>query len=711
MRMTTASTRAISLASDENGAVLVIAVAFLLFLGLITTFVIDEGIWFVHHRHLQTQADAAALAAAQNFQYPCTAGGTVDKQVASTVHSYDGTTAGGGGYNEQVPITPPPANLISEINQPNYYQQSQPGDGGLSGSPCTDGAIDVKLSEVNPAAYFPFFSPKYITARARVSILKETSVVGTEPFAEPLPTPNTMSVTLVDQSNNDAVIAGPVNLTSSGDHTTWTTTSPVSVPFNKATAGGLVGLRVGMSGGSTATCGNAGVNCYAGDNVTPALGVAYTRAWSNSGSPGLPTSAPVAPQAEDVTLAPGPSSACPNAPSGTFSNFISSSSNCTVTLGANTTFTSAGGTALSCATASLSLKVAGKAVAIACPNNGPNGVWTSSPATISPNSGSVAFTLSWELKAGKKPTGAGVTGGDSSGNCTAAKPCEGSFDGNSAAAPETVQRVYSGAYDSLSEATSNSGPILGATIADAATGNELLSVQRAGAATSVNITVTVLGFQNSETIPSAPVELSFGGNQENAALACAGNAGNAAFEAALSEGCPQAYGTTSAPAATACSGSPEPPVCVRENPGNGKLDKDLDKGINQRVNEGRNACVNQNHWVSPNTVSQVLTQSPPDPRLITTIITDYGALGNGSTEIPVRALAEFYVTGWDGDPCIGVGNGTSKGLPYTTDDNPGSNKGVLLGHFVKYVSPSSTGTGSEACAKTEFGNCIAILTR
>jgi Flp pilus assembly protein TadG len=708
-------------AADQRGAVLVITLIVLLTLLVGSAYAIDTGIWFVHHGHLQTQADAAAFAGAQNFQYPCTAGGTMDQQIATTVHRYDGTTVSGGGYNGQVPITPTPStgysetqhNLISQINQANFINQTQPNDSGLSGSPCSDGAVDVKLSETNLSSFFPpLLSPKYITAQARVSILQETAAIHAEPFAEPLPTPNTITATLVDQSNSDAVIAGPVNLTPSADHTSWTSSSPVSVPFINAKAGGLVGLRVAMTSGSSATCGSGGVNCYAKDNVTPPIGVAYTRVWSNSGTPGLPTTAPVAPQASDVTLSPSGVAPCPNAPSGTFSNFISTSSSCTVTLTAKAIFTSSGGTALSCETASLSLEVAGKVVAITCPAGGPNGTWTSAAVSIAPNSGPTAFTLSWKLTAGTKPTGGAVAGGDKSGACTAGKPCTGSFDGSSAAAPEVVQRVYSGAYDSLTEATSNSGPILSATVADASTGNELLSLQSSSTPQSVNITVTVLGFQNSQTIPSSPIELSFGGNQENAALECGGNAGTPEFEKALVEGCPEAYGTTSAPAATACAGSPEPPVCAKENPGGGKLEKDLDKAMNQRINEGRNVCVNPNHWAAPNSVSQVLSQTPADLRMITTIITDYGALGNGTTQVPVRAFATFYVTGWAGDPCIGEANGTSSnGLAYTHDDSPGSNTGVLLGHFVKYVNTSSTGTGSGTCSQNAFGNCIAVLTR
>jgi Putative Flp pilus-assembly TadE/G-like len=703
--------------TDERGAVLVISLVVMLTLFVIASYAIDTGIWFVHHRHLQTQADAAALAGAQNFQYPCTPGGTMDQAVATTVHRYDGTTVSSGGYNTQVPVTPTPSttysstahNLISQINQADFVDQSQPNDSGLSGSPCADGVIDVKLSETNLPSFFPpLFSPPHITAQARVSILQATSNVGAEPFAEPLPTPNTMTATLVDESNNDAAIAGPITLTPSGEHTTWTANA-VPVTFTDPNKEGpiAIGMRIAMSGGTSATCGTAGVTCYQNDGSN--RGVTLTRAWINSGTPGQPSgSSPVAPQTNDVTVIPGSSNPCPAGPSGTFSNFVSSSSSCTVQVTAgNVVFaTGSGAPEISCSDAALKLN----GVAIPCPTGSPlNGqTWTSGNVTVTPNSGFTTLTLTWQLTAGKIPLGA--SGGDRTGSCTSSKPCTGTL---------ATQRINSGGYDSQSvEADGNSsGPILGAALTDSS-GNEIMSVAR-GTAENVNITVNVLGFQNSQTIPSAPVELSFGGNQENAALSCGEeekeSAGSPKFEKHLAEGCPEPFATTTQPNPPICAEQPPGyPVCVKENPGNGKLEKDLDKGMNQRINEGRNTCVNPNHWASPNSVGEVLAQSPRDPRLITTIITDYGALNNGTKEIPVRIFATFYVTGWAGDPCIGEPNGTSSnGLAYTTDESPtGENpRGVLLGHFVKYVNSVSTGTGSGACSQTAFGNCIAVLTR
>jgi hypothetical protein len=122
--------------------------------------------------------------------------------------------------------------------------------------------------------------------------------------------------------------------------------------------------------------------------------------------------------------------------------------------------------------------------------------------------------------------------------------------------------------------------------------------------------------------------------------------------------------------------------------------------------------VNPNRWAAPNTVAELVKQSPPDPRIITTIITDNGALSNGTTKVPVRSFATFYVTGWAGDPCLGQSNGTSNGLAYTKDDKPeGENSGVLLGHFIKYVDTIGKETGSGRCEAQSISRCVAVLTR
>src|SRR5436305_5650703 len=78
--------------SDERGGTLVLVVLFLPVLILIAALAIDVGNWFEHKRHLQMQADSAALAAALDLRSPCS-----DATVSNTAGEY-----GGGTYNPQV---------------------------------------------------------------------------------------------------------------------------------------------------------------------------------------------------------------------------------------------------------------------------------------------------------------------------------------------------------------------------------------------------------------------------------------------------------------------------------------------------------------------------------------------------------------------------------------------------------------------------------
>src|SRR5690349_3250493 len=62
--------RIVEFAGQESGAVLVLFAVFAPVAILLAGFAIDTGNWWLHKRHLQVQADAAALATAQGFQ-PC----------------------------------------------------------------------------------------------------------------------------------------------------------------------------------------------------------------------------------------------------------------------------------------------------------------------------------------------------------------------------------------------------------------------------------------------------------------------------------------------------------------------------------------------------------------------------------------------------------------------------------------------------------------
>jgi hypothetical protein len=702
---------------DERGVSLVIVVIFLPVLILLAAFAIDTANWFTHHSHLQTQADAAALAAAQDFQFPCAPGGAMDEQIAADVHHYDGTQTGAGNYNQQIPSPPAHGNVehkvISLINASNFFNQLTLGD-TISPSPCTAKAIDVKVSETNLPWYLQLVNVNNVNAQARVSILQEASGSGSEPLALPSPAPSTMTAKLIDENNpNGPPIAGPVSLTPTNNGTTWTSTA-LPVAFTKSTTGAIpVGLRIAIGEGSA--CGTQ-LACY---DSASSNGIVYTRVWSNSGTPGVGTP-PVAPQANDVALTSPSSGGCVSA-SGTFSNFISTSASCTVQLSATIVFASGavcGNTpnvALTMSATDSANNTQSPAMTCTGATTQSDGTikttWTSGTVSVGPDNpdGPITFSLSWRQQFGIQPGGA--KGGEK-GNCTAKKACENTFG--------TVQRAFNAGYSKATTSTSRSGPIIGAAVADEKTGNEVMSVQRG---TNENIIISVnvlnLGFQNQDpTAPIAagsPVTLHTAGSQGTYSIECQGNNGSSFFNTYMATGCPQPFATTTSPNPPICANQPPgPAVCVKQNPGNGKS---IEPGINTRINGSKsaNTCVNPNHWISTNTLSRVLTQSPPDPRLVQLMIVDSSAwvgVTGSSTETPVRAFATFYITGWSGDPCIGQANGVSNGLSYTTDDNPGNGvSNVLLGHFVKYINDSPTGTGSGSCSESSFGNCIAVLTK
>src|SRR5205807_9072267 len=77
--------------SDERGAVLTIVAVAMLVLVLAVALVLDVANWKVHKRHLQLQADAAALAAAGSFSLQnCS-----NTLLASEAYKYGGHDARG----------------------------------------------------------------------------------------------------------------------------------------------------------------------------------------------------------------------------------------------------------------------------------------------------------------------------------------------------------------------------------------------------------------------------------------------------------------------------------------------------------------------------------------------------------------------------------------------------------------------------------------
>jgi Flp pilus assembly protein TadG len=726
---------------NESGASLVIVLLLLPVLVLMSALVIDTANWFVHKRHLQTQADAAALAAGRDFQFPCGSGTTSppDTQIIATAHQYDGTAS--GAYNAQVGTPAPvPAstysstanNVFSVVNGANFFNQTTPNDTDLTGDPCQDKAIDVKMTESNAPSFFNLaglnfmnlIGAGYINAQARVSIKKLATSGHQLPLAVPSPTPKNVWVTFINEASG-APLAPPFAL-SSADGLTWSGTSATPVTFT--TGVDRVGTVVAMSGtGTTAICGQTGVSCYdSGGNAqptSPSNGTAYIRGWSGAGTPGVPAAAPIGPRVRTAFFGAGTSPCTDLA-------FTASSATCSVVLNAQVDWASG----IKCSDAGLTLTVvtggSSSTSPMACPGpaaSSATGVWTSGSISVPRNAGPVKFSLAWNQTAGTQPIDdAAYNPKQGSGTCgTGNKACSGDFG--------QVQRIFSGAYDLGDADTSRSGSINFLEVSDS--NGQVTSVEQCNTAPTtctrtLSVTLSVLGLQNTQTINSPSIHLHLDGTQGDQSLSCGANNGQPDFQAAIADGCPSPPGPYAVNSGDLCPGT-SPLTCVHSNPGQ----KQVADQINARIqcpgpiaaaNHDRAAvlaaisscskttCVNPNYWVKganpPHTIADILGAQPPDPRIVQVFVVPTGSFqSNGSgTDLPIRAFASFYVTGYDGSPCNTSGTNATRGA-YDADDAAGT--GEIVGHFVAYVEPGTGGSGSGTCNPAQLGDCIAVLTK
>ncbi len=663
-------------AADERGSVLVITVVVLTTLLVFAAYAIDEGIWFVHHGHLQTEADAAALAGAQDFQFPCNS--EVEERIRTDVHRYDGTTV----YNEQVPRTPTPSetysekqhNLISLVNQPNFINQSQPNESALTGSPCANKVIDVKLSETNLPSFFPFGNPKYINAQAQVAIRQKTTDTGGEPIAVNENAPRAAEAYLINESNGSVVARirlknqGP---NGSGEEEWNNVGAAMAVPINvtnevnKQTVANL-GVRIALSGdpnNTTCPSNSQVVNCFDSSSNTATL--VHIQGWSNLGA-GSPTE----PKARSVTLSAGTCS------DGYFS---STTTTCAIGVQAHVDV----GSTANPKGLTVSAEVEGGSASELTYNTSGTyiGQWTGSTA-LAPGSGSnpvklkVICTKNETLSCAKTTT-----------------------------TTISTQRTYS--------AGANSGSIHSAGIYEEETTGNLLGgadsfeVCEMGNTSCthqlvVKITTTA-SLENAN--PKEPYKdplyvMRFGSGtsaSQTGAIQCLPG-GQGGFRENIEKGCEGTYGINPESPGWECPDGATPQDCVETDNGfkTGQLRQGLTKRITEPTNGTEYYCSNK--W--PKKSGEELPDKEilsKDSRLVTVFVTSYGSFGgSGATWYPIQTFATFYVTGWDGDPC-------------KTDDPAGQDQ--VVGHFIKYTTLDASGGGTTTCEANALGQCVAVLTK
>jgi Putative Flp pilus-assembly TadE/G-like len=659
------------LREDERGSVTFLVALAIPTLFLVAILAVDVGNWYVHKRELQTQADAGALAAAAFYKYPCD-----DAPIRAEAEKY-----AGGQLNNFSNV--PSARRVFLLNAPDFSGQSTPNDTELTGSPCADGAVDVKMTEHNVPWFFGKSLVPNINAQARVNIQRADSLAGVLPIALPVPDPKRVRVTFVSEvtgetlgekdlcprsdSNSSVQYWDNSATNTAGFNTTKgsceTDTAPSALPltFNDSKYA-RVGVRLALSGSaSTVSCNQPLVSCY---DLGSSNGLAFIRGWSAEPA----VAATGAPVARSVFLTPG---TCGDA-------YFNSGSACTVGVSAHVDFQSPTPTGRK-----VTATVAGTTTDLV--NTAGTNLWTATGLSIPAASGPQDVTLKWEQQSGTVDTDTCSTNG---GN-----KCKGTITN----APQ--QRTFSAV-------AGRSGPISSLTVGDQFSTTGANDIERCSASnpTCTHNFVVSIGIPGTLALakPGDPptVLRVGGGGSQNQSIDC--DPAVSQLKDEIATGCAPEYHRNTGQTCPSPSvfGTPTPWYCVGTQ--TGASVNQVSAGMNHRVlgSEQPTACTSPNNW--PNWVEG-------DPRIVSLFIVPYGAFqGSGNQTFPVQDFASFYVTGWTGqgggfnNPCQGNGD----------DPVPGNDPGTIVGHFIKPIEvPNNGGGGDQTCDLTSTSVCIAVLTR
>ncbi|HXG75779.1 MAG TPA: pilus assembly protein TadG-related protein [Gaiellaceae bacterium] len=700
----------------------------------IGSIVVSIGNWYVHKRHLQTQVDAAALAAAREFTGCFVAPDAANQAIKSAALAYAGdTNRRPDTTNLQVQE---PADVHVLLNSDGYWSSgdpvddvtlsSPPYDGSLTttgdpspppgdpSDPCETRTLDVKATDATVPDLWRWFSfSPNVRSKARVEIRKIHALAPTLPFAVPEVEPGAVAVILVDENAPDgSEVLAATEISHEPD-----ATGPLS-KFN--VYDGLVG-SVSLSGrdnvglvvlvsdvtvpdpdlGGTslaAICGQPLVRCYSGSSKQS--GLALVHAYESGGGGGGPV-------LRQVSLG-----GCADAQVNLSGPYFPKTGDCVVSVTATIDF------------AGLPNPAARLHRNGGCQGNGDQmtgggsgeSAWTAT-ATLPESSasvGQVRFSISWR------------TGGGGGWTCF----------------PGVVARPY--------VANLKSGPVEYLKIdfarANAGTGPQFsngYSLPKEPGLQPFVFMVTV-GLRpplEQSTLTDQPVLIRFA-TEDDPSLTQSIDCDVDSYtypepfdsmpkdSAEIGYGCVTPYSVNPTLDCSDWSNGelpPDPPPAVTEAPDcaqskNGQVSS-LRQGLSARF---ENPCT-PNYWPDPPITSEkleaLMENFGTDPRLVVIIVTRFGAFsGTGSTIVPIKFFAGFYVTGWDysqqtpgcPDPDgLGPLRGNDPHPLYGTayqQNKPHLDDGDVWGYFVTPVVPASAGNASdELCAFDELGTCIAVL--
>jgi hypothetical protein len=727
-------------ASDERGAALIfVAVALPAFVAF-GIFVIDVGNWWVHKRHLQVQADAAALAGAREFRFPACS----DKDIVEEAVDYSGgvladpdanyATFDGSplNYNHQLAASARPAGptqgIHTQVNTPDAYNRADgtPVDQDLADmaagarKPCSAAMVDVKMTETDlPGRFSPLRFlhvlgfVDFIDARARVELRALEATKDLLPLAVEDLNPKRVHVWLYDEDTQE--LLGDAELNSRDpedglliyDNGTAGGATPMVIDLKRETINGQdvtkrrIGVKVAFSGNDSIDCAEPGVECYG----SAADGLTRIRGFDPPGGAGVRLGA--------VTILKDTCAA--NAYGAHDNGYFSTT----------------------CTDANIAVELPGLPGANeAVDDIRVNAVIENGNGTSSVPLHWVAANDRWETTGNDRlpiDLGQGTRridirwsqrrntldmGGATPAQCRSAQnqnPCQGTF---------------TNAHKAFSGDRPVSGPLKELRV-DVGGITNVNNVQRCAAGETCPQSVVVrvgLAGRLEITPPDSPpvaLRISAAGPEiyQTQQLNCQPGNDNTIDE--LAYGCDPLYGIKDdedpCPSKATLHGSPNPPAweCVAVK--TGTMNGPVGAGLNERI-----LCVPPNpasncngHFGKPQdctSPNRYPDYSDGDPRILALFLVPYGSLdisGSGDT-VPIANFAFFYVTGWHSkgggfdNPCAAPGASIPDVFAPNTDPN---DSGVVSGYFIKYVAPNTGGGGDAPCNPDTIGGCVAVMTK
>jgi hypothetical protein len=703
--------------AEQRGAVLLITSLALAALVFVVALVVDVANWKIHARHLQLQADAAALAGAHSLT-----GGSCDNTlITNDTHRYAGSDVDAGGtvrtalYNDQVAGTPP-SHLHVLINSIGYYGDGSAGD-NTDGAPCSTKYVDVKITETNLPWWFGAGAVSKINAHARVSLVQETSARGTLPIAVPNPLPKSAAAIFVNEgataADGSKLVLKVVTFTHigpSGPLDMWQ--SAVADIASLPPSTGVVIALSGRNALSTAgtlkdICQQNLTDCYDASNDPPSIGVSFIRGYNKS-----------------------PNGTAPNPPSihsvdmfGTGCTASFSDGTCNYELvaridagasfpKANQVYGANGVTMTSNADSNCALVL------------GPGDCWHAN-MTAASNTGAQPVDITWEITSGQRQIGGKLEDCKSGGG----NKCTGDFG--------VVQRAYT-TKDTPTD--TRSGPLKVVRVWNCDDGSCAIPSESfpSGDPHSFRVDIGIGGtLQNATSVASPLVVLRVKATSSQA-LNCDPDPGSN-LKTELANGCRPTYvpntGTPdcSTLGKSALWASAQPWSCIAVS--TGAQPNDIAAGLNQRIHlddkastcepdglfAGDPAANGHNNWWMFNPSDPTGNDGFPagDRRVLDAYITTYGAFSHvdgTSGSVPIVTFGHFYVTGYTAAHGSGFNNPCQSSPPtnysgtHPDDPVPNDDSGLIVGRFIYYVDRVG-GDGTAPCDPTGISACVIVMTK